>query len=400
MPALTRCVGDPALFLDKYWSARPLHRPGADTDGFSDLFSLAAVDELITSRMLRQPTFRLIKEAETLDSRSYTRRVGIASQTLPDVADAGRIMSEFNSGATIALQALHRYWLPLTRFCRDLELGLTHPVQANAYITPPRARGLGVHFDTHDVFVLQVSGTKHWVVYEPTVELPLPAQKCTVETDDPPILDITLRPGDFLYVPRGFLHAAISLEEVSAHLTIGILADTWYDLLLEVTRQAVEEVAFRAALPVGYAWDGAGFADAVAASLKQFATWVAQVDPEEVSQRRLEYFWGGRTPILAGHLAQVTQLEHITDDSRVRWRPGSFPYLVIKADSAVLLLGDRQLRMPARLETTMRLITSRKSFIVSDLKEDLDPPGRLVLVRRLVQEGALEVVGGSSPRSS
>jgi lysine-specific demethylase/histidyl-hydroxylase NO66 len=350
--------------------------------------------------MLRQPTFRLIKEAETLDSRSYTRRVGIASQTLPDVADAGRIMSEFNSGATIALQALHRYWLPLTRFCRDLELGLTHPVQANAYITPPRARGLGVHFDTHDVFVLQVSGTKHWVVYEPTVELPLPAQKCTVETDDPPILDITLRPGDFLYVPRGFLHAAISLEEVSAHLTIGILADTWYDLLLEVTRQAVEEVAFRAALPVGYAWDGAGFADAVAASLKQFATWVAQVDPEEVSQRRLEYFWGGRTPILAGHLAQVTQLEHITDDSRVRWRPGSFPYLVIKADSAVLLLGDRQLRMPARLETTMRLITSRKSFIVSDLKEDLDPPGRLVLVRRLVQEGALEVVGRSSPRSS
>jgi hypothetical protein len=392
LAALIRCVGDPTLFLDEYWSARPLYRPGADTDGFSDLFSLAAVDELITSRMLRQPIFRLVKDAETLDSRRYTRRVGIASRTLADVADAGRIMSEFNSGATIALQALHRYWPPLTRFCRSLELALTHPVQANAYITPPRARGLGVHFDTHDVFVLQVSGTKHWVVHEPTVELPLPAQKCTVQTDEPPILDIILRPGDFLYVPRGFLHAAMSLEKVSAHLTIGILADTWYDLLQEVTRQAVEEVAFRAALPVGYARDGAGFADAVAASLKQFATWVAQVDPEEVSKRRRECFWDGRSPILAGHLVQLTQLELVGDDSRVRWRLGSFPYLVIEADSVVLHLGDRLLRMPSRLEATMRMILSRNEFIVSDLGEELDPPGRLVLVRRLVQEGALEIV--------
>jgi hypothetical protein len=47
--------------------------------------------------------------------------------------------------------------------------------------------------------------------------------------------------------------------------------------------------------------------------------------------------------------------------------------------------------MPTRLETTMRMIISRKEFIVSDLGEDLDPPGRLVLVRRLIEEGALEV---------
>ena len=125
---------------------------------------------------------------------------------------------------------------------------------------------------------------------------------------------------------------------------------------------------------------------------KQFATWVAQVDPEEVSKRRRECFWDGRSPILAGHLVQLTQLELVGDDSRVRWRLGSFPYLVIEADSVVLHLGDRLLRMPSRLEATMRMILSRNEFIVSDLGEELDPPGRLVLVRRLVQEGALEIV--------
>jgi lysine-specific demethylase/histidyl-hydroxylase NO66 len=390
--ALTRCVGDAASFLRDYWSRRPLHRRGADPDGFGDLFSLSAVDELITARMLRQPQFRLVKNAETVDAGRVTRSVGMARRTLRDVADPGRIIEEFHSGSTIALQALQRYWLPLTRFCRDLELTLTHPVQANAYITPPGARGLGVHFDTHDVFVLQVAGRKHWVVHAPVVEWPMPAQKHPVEAEDEALLDIVLAPGDFLYVPRGFLHAATSLDEVSAHLTIGILADTWYDLLQDVAKLAVDEVAFRAPLPIGYAFEDTGFADGVKQTLEQFASWVAQLDPEQLARRRRERFWDARTPILTGQFEQLAQLDSITDASRVRRRPGTAMYLGTENDRLVLHLGDRQLKMPADLDGAMRIVMHRDSFTVSDLSEELDHDGRLVLVRRLVQDGALETV--------
>lgn len=389
--ALTRLVGDPDVFLQDYWSVRPLHRPGADPGGFADLFSLAAVDELITTRMLRQPQFRLVKDAEPVAANRFTRCVGVAMRTLSDVADPGRIIEEFNSGSTIALQALQRYWLPLTRFCRDLELTLTHPVQANAYITPPAARGLGMHFDTHDVFVLQVAGTKRWVLHEPVVELPMPAQKHPVETDDQPLLDIVLAPGDFLYVPRGFLHAATSMEQVSAHLTIGILADTWYALLQEAAQQAVDEVAFRAPLPIGFAYDNSDFVDAVKETLQQFATWVALLSPEQVAEKRRQRFWDGRAPILNGHFRASAQLENINDATRLGRRPGAAMYLETDSDHIVLHLGDRKLKMPASVKGAVCIITGSNSFTVSDLSDQLDQEGRLVLVRRLVKDGALEI---------
>ena len=42
----------------------------------------------------------------------------------------------------------------------------------NAYITPESARGFEPHYDVHDVFVLQVSGEKHWSVHAPVREHP------------------------------------------------------------------------------------------------------------------------------------------------------------------------------------------------------------------------------------
>jgi len=263
-------------------------------------------------------------------------------------------------------------------------------VQANAYITPPGARGLGVHFDTHDVFVLQVAGRKHWVVHEPVIELPMPAQKHPVVADDEPLLDIVLAPGDVLYVPRGFLHAATSLDEVSAHLTIGILADTWYDVLQEVVKQAVDDVAFRAPLPIGYAFEDTGFAESVKETLERFASWVAHLEPDAISRQRRERFWDACAPILTGQFQQLARLDTITDASRVQRRPGTAMYLTTDDDRLLLHLGDRQLNMPADLDGAMRIILHRDTFTVSDLSAELDLDGRLVLIRRLIQEGALE----------
>ena len=91
--------------------------------------------------------------------------------------DPDRVANAFADGATIVLQALHHTWLPLARFCRELEAELGAGVQANSYYTPRRSQGFAVHHDTHDVFVLQVAGEKHWRVYDPLLELPLKAQR-------------------------------------------------------------------------------------------------------------------------------------------------------------------------------------------------------------------------------
>ena len=114
------------------------------------------------------------------------------------VMDARAVFDEFAAGATMVFQSMHRFWAPLADYCRLLELALGHPVQANAYITPPGAQGFGAHKDEHDVFVLQTHGTKARRVYE---RHDLPPSR-------PPLIDAPIASGDSLYIPEGFPHSA------------------------------------------------------------------------------------------------------------------------------------------------------------------------------------------------
>ena len=104
---------------------------------------------------LRAPAFRLVSKGATLPQSSYTRTARIGSRTISDLIDVGRVYDHFAGGATIVLQGLHPYWTPVAQLCRALEDRLTHPIQANAYVTPPVGQGLRVHAYAHDVFALQ-----------------------------------------------------------------------------------------------------------------------------------------------------------------------------------------------------------------------------------------------------
>jgi len=58
---------------------------------------------------------------------------------------------------------LHVAWPPLVTFGSELAAELGHPVQINAYVTPPQNRGFAPHYDVHDVFVLQIAlNTIRW----------------------------------------------------------------------------------------------------------------------------------------------------------------------------------------------------------------------------------------------
>jgi hypothetical protein len=56
-----------------------------------------------------------------------------------------------------------------------------------------------------------------------------------------------------------------------------------------------------------------------------------------------------------------------------------------------VLLGDRELRVPARLAAALAYVEENPRLTPSGLAGLLDPQSRVVLVRRLVKEGLLEV---------
>ena len=196
---------------------------------FDDLLSVRDVERLITETALRTPGFRLVKAGATVSG--YTKDLSWRPSAFTGVADVPRVLAEFEAGATIVLQGLHHSWLPLARYCRELEAFLGHPAQANAYFTPRGSQGLPVHHDTHEVFSLQVAGEKRWLVYEPALELPLKDQRYSSELGAPgePVLDVTLRAGDTLYLPRGWLHQALTSSSDSLHVTVGVNVRRWID---------------------------------------------------------------------------------------------------------------------------------------------------------------------------
>lgn len=364
-------------------------------EGFDDLLSLADVDRQLTGGGLRRPAVRLVKNGDILPPASWTRRARTGATEIDDLVDPGRALDLFADGATVVLQSLHRWWPPLTAFCRDLETVLGHPTQANAYLTPAGAAGLAPHHDTHDVFVLQVAGTKHWTLRDPLVEAPLARHRSDHEqaAELPVRLEVDLRPGDCLYLPRGFIHSATAQASTSLHLTIGVLATTVHDVLRALVDRAAEVPTFRRTLPPSFATTEHAGAAVVAGVVAELVEWLGQVDPAPLVDDLRDRFWSTRRPVLDGQLLELTTLDEVDDDTVVRRRAGSPCRLRSEDGELVVLLDDRRLHLPPMLTTTVEGLVDGEPHRVADLADRLDEKSRLVLVRRLVREGVLRRVG-------
>jgi ribosomal protein L16 Arg81 hydroxylase len=75
------------------------------------------------------------------------------------------------------------------------------------------------------VLVLQVYGEKDWTIFDQPAVYPVDghAEKKRHESKGRlPLMQPTLRAGEMLYVPRGYVHQAAVKDSVSVHLTFGI----------------------------------------------------------------------------------------------------------------------------------------------------------------------------------
>ncbi|WP_306325780.1 cupin domain-containing protein [Streptomyces venezuelae] len=308
-------------FARDIWGRAPLLTRGAGD--FSDLFSAAAVDELVSRRGLRTPFLRVAKDGSTAPDSSFTAPGGVGA-TVGDQLDDTALWRSFADGSTLVLQALQRTWGPITEFATRLGTELGHPVQANAYVTPPQNRGFDDHYDVHDVFVLQITGTKRWILHEPVHPDPLRDEPWTERraavsgaARGEAYLDTVLGPGDVLYLPRGWLHAAEAQGAVSIHLTLGVHTWTRHALAEQLAQSALEllreDPEMRRSLPLGV--DGPGAELAVVR--RRLAAALAEADPAPLFHRVRR---GQARAAPLGPLAQLEALDGLGPDTRVRLR--------------------------------------------------------------------------------
>lgn len=391
--ALERCTAvDPAAFAAEHWSRTPLLTRAKELPApYTDLLSPGDVDELIGERALRSPFFRTVREGGSLPLPVHTVTAG--NRRIGDLVDAEALRAQHAAGATLVLQSLHRMHPPVARFCRQLAAELGHGTQCNAYVTPGGdAQGFDFHHDTHDVFVLQVSGRKRWIVHEPVVRLPLPSQPQAgghlVPAGAQPLMDVELEAGDCLYLPRGYVHAALTTDEHSVHLTVGVLSTTWYDVLGDAVTLAALDPAFRDALPV----QPAGALDDVTAFLQRSAAWLAGLPAEQVRELVARRLVRAVPPEPVGLLSSAAALRDLGPTSALRPRVG-LPVRLEEGEPVRLHLPASTVELPTSCTAALRVLLAGPCTVGELAVGGLDGDDALTLARRLLREGVV-VAGG------
>ena len=146
-------------FRNLYYQTKAFYVAGAETK-LSSIFDWSALSELLNTLELPNPNLRLVKEG---------RRIGYD--------DHRSLLNACRDGATLILDGLHKYNKEACWLAQEISGAISEPSQINLYLSQPGMGGFNVHYDTHDVLILQLSGKKNWEVFPSTINQPLFYQK-------------------------------------------------------------------------------------------------------------------------------------------------------------------------------------------------------------------------------
>jgi ribosomal protein L16 Arg81 hydroxylase len=222
-------------FLENNWTSQALFIPGEGQKKFNHLFSWEKLTYLLNFHEFKYPELRLALDGKVLDENENENLIKLCQE-----------------GATLIINGVHKFIPEITAFTAEVKYDIGYGTQVNAYCSWSGRQGFSSHYDTHEVFILQVDGRKQWYVYEDTIKYPL-AEQTSASLPPPegePYLSCTLNPGDVLYIPRGHWHYAIALDEPSLHLTLGVHCKTGIDFLEWLVSELRQKEEWRKSLPL------------------------------------------------------------------------------------------------------------------------------------------------------
>lgn len=332
---------------------------------FSDVWSVDAFDRFVANG-IRVPLVRLVRDGTPLPITEYSGTGRFGGRTVQDAIRPSRVAELYSAGATVVAQSLHRTQDSVRGFVRALSSEVSHPVQANSYLTPPGSVGLAPHRDAHDVLVLQVGGAKHWSVDG--------------------LGDVELAPGDVLYLPAGTEHSAAATTNMSLHLTIGVMRVTYRAVLQRLLRDGPEILDHP--LPLRYREDP-NLEDHVAEAIDRVTSFLAASEAGDVVRRErrraVQEIPGD------GDLATAVAIGTLRTGSTIARGPGTWTLEDTGNGRIRVASSDAYLDAPAVCRPALEQLCVGRPVEIDTL-QGLDAASRLVLARRLVGSGLCRIV--------
>ena len=369
-------------FFARYYEQDWYLTPGT-VPAVTDLISIDRIDEIIADSELPPNSLGMAKEGRGIPTDEFTHPSG--------AIDRGAVLDNYRNGMTIVLPQLPFADGKLYAFCLALERDFGARIQTNIYLTPNSSQGFGIHYDDHDVLVLQVSGRKKWEIFGQRDGLPYKGEKFRNGEHDPGELkaEFVIEPGQVLYVPRGLAHRATNAgEEPSLHITVGILVQTWAEFMLEAVAEAsLRTPEMRHSLPRSLYFD-ATQRDANEAAFRAI---LAQM-VEKISFDATVSVFGGnfltaQSPHVRGALNALAS--GIAETDRLTVRQSILYVIDAGGDEPQLTIGDTVVDLKPDLAPQLQALLNAGSLTMADFTVD-DAEDLRDTVETLVCYGLLE----------
>lgn len=355
---------------------------------FRTLISTELIDRLLNVGGMRPETFRLVRNGDISRGRYLHTRRYSPLLSAEGAIDPELVYREYHRGASMLLTHTETCIEPIERLAHDLSAQLRCAVTVHAALTPPRgARALEIHYDTFDVVVLQIEGEKRWEVFAPRHELPLVFQRFSSYGEPPderaaPLLDVVLRPGDMLLLPRGYLHRAQCGDQHSLHLALNFRFATVYDVLAHAVDNALAQLQHDVTMR-RVAAQGDGFASGLEQLLDVIRANTNLDDVCSGLARDVRAMTIGR--LVGIHDAeQVGLLDEIRVTRPLVWCTRTMAEV---GEAILLYVGNETQWLPSHFESALRVLRNGTQIQVR-LLPALDPDEALLLARVVCVLGA------------
>jgi hypothetical protein len=234
---------------------QPVHIPAGGEGPKRAILDWAGFNALLSqTSSWTADTLKLVKNGEPVPPARFCSVVNTLNgpSFRPSPARVEVLLSE---GASLIANDVQRLTPAISALCDALGQAFAASAQANIYCSFGGVQAFGTHYDLHDVFAVHLEGEKVWRLYANRAADPVDAP----EDPDPrafyaanrgPLMrEVVMRPGDVLYLPRGWYHDALASDAASLHLTLSVTPLYGRILFSLLEQAALQDPAFRAWFP-------------------------------------------------------------------------------------------------------------------------------------------------------
>ena len=378
-------------FRLEHWERAPLHLSGRGAALYDGLLGVDDIDRVVATQGIGFPALRIVRDHVTVPPDQWAvPRLEWGAGAVEGFAKPQVVFDLVRKGHSLVFDQMHRIWAPLAQLNRACEIALGMRATCNVYFTPGGARTFKPHYDVQDVFVLQLAGRKRWQVWEAEVVLPLKHQSCPSRGCEPKglLLDVVLEPGDLLFFPRGYTHAAQALDQDSLHVSVSAQPLTWHDLLSEVVAR-FDDPLLHEAVP----YDPRA-PELTEAQKRRFAEvlgrLVAEARPSDALATTSRKMVSSRFPAVRGMLHDRQRAAELTLRTPLRRREGLMYQILVRPQDCQLIFHESVLTFGRGSHELLRWMAEASGFCAAELPLPTDQ-ARLDLARGLLTEGFLQV---------